>query len=111
MDSCVAGGAAGIVRGAGHDVSWAGDWPHDPGDQEILRRAADEGRVLVTIDKDFGELAVVQGMLHVGLIRLVGFRANDQGPAILRLLAKYESELAAGAILTAEPWRVRVRPR
>ena len=111
MDSCVAGAAAGIVLGAGHDVSWAGDWPHDPGDQEILRRAADEGRVLVTIDKDFGELAVVQGMLHVGLIRLVGFRASDQGPAVLRLLAKYESELAAGAILTAEPWRVRVRPR
>ena len=63
MDSCVAGGAAGIVRGAGYDVSWAGDWPHDPGDQEILRRAADEGRVLVTIEKDFGELAVVQGLL------------------------------------------------
>jgi len=65
---------------------------------------------MVTIDKDFGELAIVQGMVHFGLIRLVGFRAAEQGAAVVRLLATYESELSAGAILTAEPWRVRVRP-
>ena len=53
---------------------------------------------------------IVQGMIHVGSIRLIGFRAGQQGPAIVRLLSAYETELAAGAILTAEPWRVRVRP-
>lgn len=95
---------------AGHDVVWSGDWPTDPGDEEILRRVAAESRVLATIDKDFGELVIVQGMVHVGLIRLVGFRAGEQGPALVRLLRTYEGELAAGAILTAEPWRVRVRP-
>jgi hypothetical protein len=49
-------------------------------------------------------------MVHVGLIRLIGFRARDQGPALVRLLAAYETELAAHAIITAEHWRVRVRP-
>jgi predicted nuclease of predicted toxin-antitoxin system len=87
-----------------------GDWPSDPGDEEILRRAASESRVLATIDKDFGELIIVQGRMHVGLIRLVGFRAAEQGAALVSLLSTYEAELAAGAILTAEPWRVRVRP-
>jgi predicted nuclease of predicted toxin-antitoxin system len=62
--------------------------------------------VLATIDKDFGELVIVQGMIHVGLIRLVGFRAAEQGSALVRLLSTYETELSAGAILTAEPWRV-----
>jgi predicted nuclease of predicted toxin-antitoxin system len=36
------------------------DWAKDPGDEEILTQAHREGRVLVTLDKDFGELAVVQ---------------------------------------------------
>jgi predicted nuclease of predicted toxin-antitoxin system len=109
LDTCISGGAAGVVRQAGHDVVWAGDWPKDPGDEEILRRAAVESRVLATVDKDFGELVVVQGMMHVGLIRLVGFRTREQGPALVRLLSTYEKELTAAAILTVEPWRVRVR--
>jgi len=90
---------------------WAGDWPRDPGDDQILKCAASESRVLATIDKDFGELVMVKEMVHLGLIRLVGFRARDQGPALVRLLAIYEAELSMGAILTAEPWRVRVRPK
>jgi predicted nuclease of predicted toxin-antitoxin system len=110
LDTCISGQAADVLRQAGHDVVWAGDWPRDPGDEEILRRAAAESRVLATIDKDFGELVIVQGMVHAGLIRLVGFRSRDQGPALVRLLSTYEAELAAGAVLTAEPWRVRVRP-
>jgi len=109
LDSCVSGVAASAIGLAGHDVVWAGDWPTDPGDEQVLARAAEEARILVTIDKDFGELAVVRGMVHAGMIRLVGFRAADQGAAVVRLLERYRSELEAGAILTAEPWRVRVR--
>ena len=60
LDTCVWGGAKGGVASGGHDVVWAGDWPEDPGDEEILARAHAEGRVLVTLDKDFGELAVVR---------------------------------------------------
>ena len=111
LDTCVSAQAAEIVRQARHDVIWAVDWPRDPGDEEILRRAAADSRILATIDKDFGELVIVQELVHVGLIRLVGFRAGDQGPALVRLLQTYEAELNAGAILTAEPWRVRVRPK
>lgn len=110
LDSCVSGRATETIRQAGHDVIWAGDWPRDPGDVEVLRRDVADARILVTIDKDFGELAVVHGMLHVGMLRLVGFRASQEGLAVVRLLDAYAAELASGAILTAEPWRVRVRP-
>ena len=36
------------------------------GDDEILARAYAEQRILVTIDKDFGELAIVHGRPHCG---------------------------------------------
>lgn len=59
LDTCVWGGARKDLEAAGHDVDWAGDWPKDPGDEEILAYAHREGRVLVTLDKDFGEMAIV----------------------------------------------------
>ena len=80
MDSCVSGRAVDVVRAAGHDVVWAGEWPEDPGDEQIFRVGVAESRVVVvTIDKDFGELAIVQGIAHFGLIRLVGFAPGSRG--------------------------------
>lgn len=61
LDTCVWGGVRAQVEAAGHDVVWAGDWAEDPGDDRILARAYDEHRILVTLDKDFGELAIVMG--------------------------------------------------
>lgn len=97
------------VRGGGHDVVSAADWVENPSDEDILARAANEGRVLVTLDKDFGELAVVRRLPHAGILRLVGFRVSDQGPKIVEILDGYGSDLADGAIVTVEPGRVRVR--
>jgi len=54
LDSCLSGKAAVALRDHGHDVVWTGDWPADPGDVAILTRAREEGRGLVTLDKDFG---------------------------------------------------------
>jgi predicted nuclease of predicted toxin-antitoxin system len=63
----------------------------------------------VTLDKDFGELAIVRGLPHSGIVRLVGFGATQQGAVCLRLLADYGGELRGGAIVTAQPGRVRIR--
>jgi len=109
LDACVWRGARVILLLAGHDVVWVGDWPKDPGDEELLRQAALDGRVLVTLDKDFGELVVVRGAKHVGIVRLVDFPAKEQGQACARVLARYAAELEKGALVTADPRRVRVR--
>ena len=109
LDTCVWGGARERVVGAGHDVVWAGDWPEDPGDKEILTRAHAEGRVLVTLDKDFGELALVRGRPHSGIVRLVDIAAQRQGGTCVFILARYAAELARGAIVTVERGRVRIR--
>ena len=89
---------------------WAGDWPEDPGDEEILAQAHLEGRVLVTLDKDFGELAIVRRMPHSGVVRLVNLSARRQAAVCLHVLNLYGEELQAGAIVTAETDRVRIRP-
>jgi predicted nuclease of predicted toxin-antitoxin system len=109
LDACVWGGTRRELESAGHDVVWAGDWDEDPGDEEILSRAHHEGRVLITLDKDFGELAVVHGRSHSGIVRLVNLSARQQGIYCLRVLEKYGGELSAGSIITAERDRVRVR--
>lgn len=109
LDSCVSGHTAITLRGKGHDVVWAGDWSPDPGDEVILHTGHAENRVVITIDKDFGELAIAKGIRHYGLIRLVGFSVTRQSDAIEALLSAYGAILTSGAILTAEPWRVRVR--
>jgi predicted nuclease of predicted toxin-antitoxin system len=110
LDTCIWGGAQAFVRNRGHDVVWAGDWREDPGDEEILNRAHMEGRVLATLDKDFGELAVFRGIKHSGIVRIVGFPAREQGKAICAVLEKYGDLLGHGSIIILEIGRVRVRP-
>jgi predicted nuclease of predicted toxin-antitoxin system len=109
LDTCVWGGARQDLVSAGHDVLWAGDWHDDPGDEEILSIAYRESRVLVTLDKDFGELTVVHGRPHSGIIRLVNLPARQQGYVCARILERYQAELVRGAIATVERDRVRIR--
>ena len=110
LDTCVWGKARPELEAAGHDVVWSGDWPSDPGDDEILARAHAEQRILVTLDKDFGELAIVHGRPHRGIVRLVGISARQQATICIRVLASHGAELEAGGIVTAELGRSRVRP-
>lgn len=77
LDACVPRGACNELEAAGHDVVWAGAWSEDPGDEEILKRSRDQGRILVTLDKDFGELAVVRGQPHAGIVRLVNLSTKQ----------------------------------
>jgi predicted nuclease of predicted toxin-antitoxin system len=62
------------------------------------------------LDKDFGELAVVHARPHSGIIRLVNWSTQQQPTTTLLVLERYSTELETGAIITAEPGRIRVRP-
>lgn len=109
LDTCVWGGAQRQLQEGGHDVVWAGEWENDPGDQEILKYAHEHGRVLVTLDKDFGERAIVFGETHSGIIRLVGIAAREQATYCLSVLKKYGGKLTNGAIVTVDSRRTRIR--
>jgi predicted nuclease of predicted toxin-antitoxin system len=71
LDTCVWYGVRDALVAAGEDIVWSGDWAEDPGDEQILSIAHREGRILVTLDKDFGELAILKRQLHSGILRLV----------------------------------------
>jgi predicted nuclease of predicted toxin-antitoxin system len=109
LDSCVWGGALTVLRDLGHDVVWSGEWPQDPGDSAILAAAYSERRILITLDKDFGELAIVKGLPHSGIVRLTGFRTAQMAIAIHYVVTRYQHELLAGAIITVDPERIRIR--
>ena len=109
LDSSVWGNAREELEAAGHDVVWVGDWPSDPGDEEILATAYRKGRILVTLDADFGELAVRDRRPHAGILRLVGIAARAQAGTILQVVASSGGDLLAGALITATPRRIRIR--
>ena len=110
LDTCVWGGAKAELQTAGYDVLWTGDLTHDPGDEDILAQAYREQRVLVTLGRDFGELAIRCRLPHSGIVRLVNIAARQQGAACLQMITQYGDELTRGAIITVEAGRVRIRP-
>lgn len=109
LDTCVWGGVKRILEEENHDVVWCGDWDDDPGDEKIISYAYRENRVLVTLDKDFGELAIVHRVPHCGIIRLVDLSSKQQATICSVILDRYGKELLNGAIITAEADRLRIR--
>ncbi len=110
VDSCVAESVYDELLDAGYDAEWTGDWDEDAGDREILRIAHTEGRIVVTLDKDFGELAVRQGVYHCGIVRLKKLRINDQAKRCIEALESFGEELQQGSMVVVEPGRIRWRP-
>lgn len=109
LDSCISSFAVNALRAAGIETVWIPDAGEDPGDENILRKAFDDGFVLVTADKDFGELVFVFNRPHLAIIRLVEIPARDQGITILKLLDSHRSDIEGHALITVDRFRVRVR--
>ena len=64
-------------------------------DQEIIRLAALEKRIVITMDKDFGELVYHSGMEHCGilLLRLEDATGSEKQQVIAKILAKYADNI------------------
>jgi predicted nuclease of predicted toxin-antitoxin system len=73
----------------------------------LLRLAADEGRIPVTIDTDFGALVSVAGAAHAGIVRLPDVPAPSRIVLIEQILARHGEADLASAIVTVKGSRVR----
>ena len=64
-------------------------------DIDIIRLAAKEERIIITMDKDFGELVYHSSMQHAGilLLRLDDATGIEKAVVIKRILKNYASQL------------------
>jgi predicted nuclease of predicted toxin-antitoxin system len=109
VDECTGSVVAKWLRDQGHDVFSVYDDARGLDDKSILQRACDEERILVTCDKDFGELIFRDELPHKGVLLI---RTADQEPAKLidllsRVLADHADQLAEHFVVATEN-RVRV---
>ncbi|MCI0626077.1 MAG: DUF5615 family PIN-like protein [Acidobacteria bacterium] len=98
-----------MLAESGHDVTLVSDIDPRASDEVILDLALRQASVLITEDKDFGELVFVRRMRHPGIIRFVEMRVDDQVAAMRELLEKYLSALEQGALVVVTKDRVRIR--
>ena len=59
----VPGDVVAALQADNHDVVWMGQIGAGSSDEVVLALALAEGRVLLTFDKDFGDLAFHRGLL------------------------------------------------
>ena len=69
------------LRERGHDVVWVHDTARGCTDVAVLERAHQEDRLLVTFDKDFGELAYRLGLAAAPGVVLVRAEFSDSAAA------------------------------
>jgi predicted nuclease of predicted toxin-antitoxin system len=83
------------LRGEGHDVAYFPEASAGIRDDDVLARANAEGRVLLTEDKDFGDLAFFYGNRSLGIVLLRAHGADVEGKASLvaDVLETHEDEL------------------
>ncbi len=101
---------AGALRSLGHDV--AAVRGRDPRllDDAILTWAFSEARVVITMDKDFGELVYRSGQLHAGvlLLRLEGARNDEKVRVVTEIFTHYADQLP-GKFAVYQEGRLRIR--
>jgi predicted nuclease of predicted toxin-antitoxin system len=100
------------LRQDGHDVLYVAELQASLPDEEVLRQADARGAVLVTTDKDFGDLVFRQGLVHTGviLLRLAGLANATKAEIVAEVCRTRPAELI-GAFSVVSPRHVRIRQR
>jgi predicted nuclease of predicted toxin-antitoxin system len=77
-------------------------------DEMVIKISMDEKRIIITADKDFGELIFRMGMKHCGviLLRLVDERSVNKIEVFDKLLNEF-SEMLTGAFVVVTEKLVR----
>ena len=78
-------------------------------DERLMAIALQEDRILVTEDKDFGELIFVRKLPHGSIVRLVELSIDDQVRGMEELLERHAQDIGTSTIVTVTRGRIRIR--
>ncbi|MBE8991650.1 DUF5615 family PIN-like protein [Nostoc sp. LEGE 12450] len=98
------------LRLDGHEVLYVVEMEPGIPDDEVLNLANNEDAILLTSDKDFGELVFRLRRIAAGvvLIRLFGLSPNDKSEIITNAINKHADELL-GAFTVISSKTIRIR--
>lgn len=98
------------LRDDGHVVLYVLEMEPSISDDEVMQKANQETAVLLTADKDFGELIFRQGRLVEGvvLIRLPGLSPQHKAEVVAEAIREHVDELARNFVVIS-PGALRIR--
>ena len=100
------------MREAGHDVIAIAEVAQGAADDQVLERALKGKRILITEDRDFGELVYARGRLSAGvmLVRFHSRARQAKGATVVEAISRLGSRLE-DSFTVVEPGRVRINTR
>jgi predicted nuclease of predicted toxin-antitoxin system len=113
LDMPVSPGLADWLAAQGHDALHAATAGlQRASDRELLRRAADEGRLIVTADTDFPQLLALSAEATPGIILFRGgnYTAAEMRQLLQRVLQSVPEQTLARSICVVDRSRIRCRP-
>ena len=104
------GGAVAALRSNGYDVTWIRTLSPGIFDPEVLKFTQAENRILLTFDKDFGELAFVTELPATSGIILFRIQSPSSIEMIEKIIAVLElRDNWAGHFSTIDNNKIRMR--
>lgn len=99
----------GALRAAGYDVTAVAEQAPSIADRQVIEMARTDNRVVLTEDKDFGQLvfSALAGSSGVILVRYPTTARSDMAATVVRVAQTMEARLQ-GVFVTLSPGRVRV---
>jgi predicted nuclease of predicted toxin-antitoxin system len=111
VDECCDPRLVAGLRQASHDVRYVLETDPGASDEQVVALSIEQDRVLITEDKDFGEIAIRDGKRLPGiiLIRIAPENRRRKPALVLALLTRHGDRLP-GNYAVVDETSVRLRP-
>ena len=99
------------LSGQGYDIKWVPDYNCEMADEDLLKLANEEKRILITNDKDFGELIFLQRRLSYGtiLFRVKGRNSQEKVKLMKKVLMGHRDAILNHYIVMTKA-KIRIIP-